>query len=50
MIAPALVSTRESAVFVPVRSVPESSLIETAPAELNVSEPKFVVSRHCLPV
>ncbi len=44
VIAPALLSTSESAVFVPVSPVAESSLIETAPAELKLSEPKFVVS------
>ncbi len=43
-IAPALVRTRESAVFVPLICVAESSVMTTAPAELNVSEPKFVVS------
>ncbi len=43
-IAPALVSTSESAVFVPVISVSESSVTTTAPALLNVSDPKFVVS------
>ncbi len=48
VIAPVLSSTSASAVFVPVRSVDESSLIDTAPALLNVSDPKFVVSprRH----
>ncbi len=44
VMAPALVSASASAVFVPVTWVAESSLIDTAPAELNVSEPKFVVS------
>ncbi len=44
VIAPALVSTRESAVFVPVMSVAESSVMTTMPALLNVSDPKFVVS------
>ncbi len=44
VIVPALVSTSESAVLVPVITVSESSLIDTAPAALNVSEPKFVVS------
>ncbi len=44
VIAPALLSTSESAVFVPISPVAESSLIETAPAEVKVNEPKFVVS------
>ncbi len=37
-------STSESAEFVPVIWVSESSLIETAPPLVNVNEPKFVVS------
>ncbi len=49
VIAPALVKLSESAVLVPVISVAESSLIETAPALLNVSEPKFVVSAASSP-
>jgi hypothetical protein len=42
VIAPALVSTRAAAVFVPVSSVAESSVIVTVPVLLNVNEPKFV--------
>ncbi len=49
VIAPALVRTSESAVFVPAMSVAESSVTTTVPALLNVSEPKFVVSRHYHP-
>src|SRR5207244_9317252 len=37
-------NSRLSAVEVPVRLVAESSLIDTAPAELKVSVPKFMVS------
>ena len=37
------------AVFVPTRSSAESSLIDTEPAELNVSVPKFTVLPASLP-
>ena len=44
VIAPADVRARLSAVLEPASSVAESSLIATAPADVNVNVPKFVVS------
>src|SRR5438309_815612 len=47
--APAELNSRLFAVLVPESCVAESSAIDTAPAELNVSDPKFIASPAWLP-
>src|SRR4051812_9872694 len=49
VMAPSELSTRLFAVFVPLSEVAESSLMLTAPGELNVSVPKFIASPLWLP-
>ena len=50
LVIPAVESnTKLFAVLVPLSNVLESSRIETAPGELNVSEPKFSTSPATLP-